>query len=221
VVTIRAGGRLTVEVPDPDPEGPGGQVLEGELPAPKLLELFRFALHDQEFFDFDPVEVKAALRRAKAPTPLQARYQRDGKLGSPADAPTTRLRIRTADRDHEVRWDELGNARYLFPEVKRLQQLAAVDGQLQHLLAVQRAGGPERVEEVVSQMQDLVRPLYQRYPDVPRLTAGDLVSVTPLADGSGARLSFAPPSAAKCVFSVTLIVPHEGPPTLDSFVPPK
>src|SRR5262249_47449508 len=159
----------TLEVPDGGPGGPGGQVLEGDLPAPELLDLLRFALHDQEFFDFDPDEIKAALRRAEAPTPLHARYQADGKLGSPADAPTTRIRIRTADRDHEVRWDELGNALYLFPGVERLEQLAAVDRQLRHLLAVQLAGGPERVEDVVDQMQDLVRPLYQLYPGVPRL----------------------------------------------------
>ncbi len=60
-VTIHADGRVIAEVPDGDPRDKRVNVLEGKLSAQDLQDLVRFALHDQELFDFDPAEVKAAL----------------------------------------------------------------------------------------------------------------------------------------------------------------
>ncbi len=60
--------------------------------------MLRFALDDQDFFHFDAAEVKAVLRDE---------YQSDGSLHDPTDATTTRLCIRTADREHEVTWPRL------------------------------------------------------------------------------------------------------------------
>jgi hypothetical protein len=91
VLTIFANGRGRAEVPEELPslspqdlaqyvrartlaQGPGQanqqpriKVLEGKVPIEELEELLRFALHDQEFFDFDQGAVRSALEK-KPPT---------------------------------------------------------------------------------------------------------------------------------------------------------
>src|SRR5262249_35052820 len=147
----------------------------------ELEELLRFALYEQEFFDFDPRAVRAAIR---------ARYKSDGSVFDPADATTTRFRIQTADRKLEVRWAQLDKAAWDFSKVEPLLRLHALDGGLSHLFYVLRAGGRDQVNAVVEKMNALARSFYRRYPDVPPLTAADLSKVTPSADGLRMTFTF-------------------------------
>jgi hypothetical protein len=188
-------------------------VINGRLSAQKLEALLQFALRDQEFFDFDPAEVQAAIRDE---------YQSDGSVRDSTDATTTRYRIRTADRVHEVSWYRLNKSAWDFPKVKRLAQLHAVDARLGHVFAILMAGDLERLAAVVSKMDELVLPFQERYPGLPRLTEEDLIGVTPLADGSGTRFTFSRyQSVGKSLFAVSIDVPQQGEPKLHWVMPPQ
>jgi hypothetical protein len=234
VLTVHADGRVVAEVPDgllslsaselteyarglanpADPAAPKGQVLEGRLSARELEEVLRFTLHDQEFFQFDPVAVKAAIRE---------KYQSDGNVKDSTDATTTVFHIQTADRRHEVRWSRLTKAAWDFPKVERLLQLFAVDQRLSQVFYVLLAGGPERIEAVVTTMNGLLGRYYSSNPAVPRLTAADLYRVTPSADGSQTEFFFSrnkDKQVRNPLFEASIIVPQQGEPTLRHVMPP-
>jgi RNA polymerase sigma factor (sigma-70 family) len=239
VLTIYADGRVVAEVPDgllsvaatdltrhaqdranaadpaPDPGSQKSKILDGRLSARELEEVLRFALHDQEFFEFDQARVKAAIRD---------QYQSDGDVYDSTDATTTSIRIQTADRSHEVRWSRLVKAAWDFPKVERLHQLYAVDRRLAQVFYVLLAGGPERVEAVVAKMNELVQFYYRHYPDAPQLTAADLCKVTPSADESQVQFIFSRNKDGKVrppLFQVVIEVPQQGgEPTVRQVIPP-
>jgi RNA polymerase sigma factor (sigma-70 family) len=239
VLTIFADGRVIAEVPDgllslaatdltrheqgranaadpaPDPGSQKSRIVDGRLSARELEEVLRFALHDQEFFEFDQAAVKAAIRD---------KYQSDGDVFDSTDATTTGIHIQTADRSHEVRWSRLGKAAWDFPKVERLLQLHAVDRRLSQVFYVLLAGGPERVEAVVVKMNELVQFYYRHYPDAPQLTAADLSKVTPSADGSQVEFIFSRNMDRKVrppLFQVVIVVPQQGgEPTVRQVIPP-
>jgi hypothetical protein len=187
------------------------EVLEGKLPVEQLEGLLQFALHDQEFFDF---ERDAVMKK----------YHLDGMAHDGTDATTTTYRIRTADREHEVKWSRLSKTLWDFPEEKRLQQLYAVEGRLSQLYYILLAGGRERVEAVVPKMNELLRPYYRRFAAAPVLTAADLVAVAPDANGSSTQYTFAR-AKSKAVrdplFEVTINVPEQGEASLCYVIPPR
>jgi RNA polymerase sigma factor (sigma-70 family) len=210
-----AKSRVRPDNPDRDPEPPKIKAFEGRLSARELEELLRFALHDQEFFDFDPDAVKATMRE---------QYQSDGNNSRSSDAVTTCYRVQTADRAHEVRWLGLPKTVWDFPKVERVLQLSAVDQRLQQLFYVLMAGGPERVAAVAEKMDRLAEPHYRLYPGVPRLTATDLSSVTPSPDGTRLRFVFArfkDKTIGNPLFAVAIDVPQHGEPTLAHVIPPQ
>jgi RNA polymerase sigma factor (sigma-70 family) len=234
VLTICADGRAVAELPDgllsaaptdltryaARARAPGSaarktKVLRGRLRAREVEELLQFAVHDQEFFDFDPAAVKAA---------IQEQYRSDGKVSDPTDATTTGFRVRTADRSHEVKWSRLAKSAWDFPRVQRLLQLYALDRRLQQIVYVLVAGGPERVEAVAERMNELARPYYCRYPAVPWLTAADLFRVTPSEDGSRMRFTFCrnrDGTLRTPRFEVGIDVPQRGEPALAYVILPQ
>src|SRR5262249_11221802 len=114
------------------------------------------------------------------------------------------------DRDHEVQWDQLGNALFLFPEVERLEQLTAVERRLRHLGHVLWAGGPERVEAVLARANALLQTFYQRHPGLPLLTVDELHGLARLPDG-GTRFSFLRPGrGGRKLFGATVDVHDAG-----------
>jgi RNA polymerase sigma factor (sigma-70 family) len=190
-------------------------VLAGKLGARELEELLRFALHDQEFFDFDPATVRAA---------IWDKYQSGGSGTDPNDATTTSFLVQTADRSHEVKWPGLTKAVGDFPQVERLLQLWAINRRLSREFHVLQAGGRERVEAVVAKMNELDLPAYRFYQDVPRLTAADLSQVTSSTDGSRQEFTFVrlkDKSFFKPQFGVSINVPADGDPTVRYIIPPQ
>jgi RNA polymerase sigma factor (sigma-70 family) len=214
-LTRYAKDRVIEEDPDEEPERPPRKTLEGRLSAQELAELLRFAIHEQDFFDFDPVAVKAAIRD---------KYQFDANIPDATDATTTGFRIQTADRNHEVRWSRLGRAAWEFPEVEPLLQLYALDTRLSQVFYILLAGGPEQVAAAAEKMNELVLPYYHLYPNVPRLTAADLLAVTPSADGSRMRFAFSrnkDKQVRNPLFEAAIDVPQQGEPTLVYVIPPQ
>src|SRR5262249_35022897 len=167
--------------PDQDATLRTTKVLQGRLTPSELEELLRFALHDQDFFDFDATAVKAGIRD---------QYQSNENVSDPTDDATTCYQIQTADWTHEVNWHRLPKAAWDFPKVERLLQLYAVDLRLQQLFYVLLAGGPERVEAVLAKANELALPFYRLYPHLPQLTAADLLQVIPSADGLWEQFTF-------------------------------
>src|SRR5262249_51806873 len=182
-LTQHAQGRANAGDFAPNPGSQISKILDGRLSACELEELLRFALHDQEFFEFDQAAVKAAIRD---------KYQSDGNVSDSNDATTTGIHIPPADRRHDVRWPRSLKAAWDFPKVERLHQLYAVDRRLSQVFYVLLAGGPERVEAVVAKMNELIEYYYRHYPDAPVLTAADPFKVTPSADGSQLQYNFSP-----------------------------
>jgi RNA polymerase sigma factor (sigma-70 family) len=214
-LTTQARGRSAAAGPGQPAEPQKNKVLRGRLSVRQLEELLRFALDEQEFFDFDPDAVKAALRD---------KYQFDGDVLDGTDATTTEFRVRTAERSHEVRWPRLAKTAWDFPGVERLLQLYALDVRLQQVFYVLLAGGQQRVEAVAEKMNELAGPCYRLYPDAPRLTAADLLDVTPFADGSGMRFTFSrnrDKTVRNPLFEVSINVPQRGEPRLFYVIPPQ
>jgi RNA polymerase sigma factor (sigma-70 family) len=213
-LTQYAKSQMVADDPDGDPDPPNTKRLEGRLSTQELEELLRFALHDEEFFDFDAGAVRAAIRD---------QYQADGSATDSTDATTTSFRIQTADRNHEVSWSRLDKAAWDFPKVERLLQLHAVDRRLSQVFYVVLAGGPEPVQAAAAKMNELVRPYYDLYPDAPRLTAADLFRVSPSADGAGMEFTFSrnrDKAVRHPLFEVSIAVPPQGEPTLRYVMPP-
>jgi hypothetical protein len=92
-LTRHAKGRAIAADADGHTERQKTKVLNGRLSVGDLEELLRFALHDQEFFDFDAVDIEAA---------IWEEYQSDGNVSDANDATTTSFRVQTADSSHEV-----------------------------------------------------------------------------------------------------------------------
>src|SRR5262249_34485005 len=107
-LTKHVKNRVIAEDPDVEPEPLTTKVLEGKLSAKELQELLRFALHEQECFDFDEAAVTAAIRD---------RYKSDGSVRDSTDSTTTAFRVQTAEKSHEVSWTRLTKAAWDFPEV--------------------------------------------------------------------------------------------------------
>jgi hypothetical protein len=190
------------------------KVVEGRISTDELQELLRFALREQEFFDFDSGEVRAA---------IGDQYPCDGNVFDSNDATTTSFRIQTADGNHEVTWAQLDKAVFDFPEVERLLQLHALDQRLSQVFYVVLAGGQERVNEVVAKVNELAAPYYRRNPDVPPLTAADLFKITSSPDGSQTRFTFSRKKdklLRHSLFEVSIDIPQEGEPTIGYIIPP-
>jgi hypothetical protein len=235
VLTIHANGRVVAEVPDglfslapteltrrakgrileEEPRPLKSKVLEGRLSHLEIMDLLRFAVHEEEFFDFDPAVVKAALGN---------KYHADGIVSDPTDDTTTKFHVQTADRKHQVTWSRLGKTVWENPRVERLLQLYALDQRLQHEFCVLLAGGRDRVAAITAKMNDLAEPYYRRYPGVARLTAADLVGVTPSADGWWMQYAFCRNQERTIRgprFGVTIDVPQFGEPTLSCAILPE
>ena len=220
--TIYAGGRMTIEVPkgllslspnaltkyakeraeDEDPKAEQTEVFEKHLSPAELNDLMRFALHEQEFFEFRPDEVKTSLRQ---------RYHSDGSVYDPGDATHTHLFLRTAAQEHAVEWTRLTLSALRFKEVSSLAKLHALDMRLRHLFAVERAGGKDRVAALVQRTNELAEGFYKRHPHVPRLTAQDLAGVKTLDGGAGTRFTFGrEKSVARVFFAISVEAPPDG-----------
>jgi RNA polymerase sigma factor (sigma-70 family) len=214
------------------------KVLEGKLSTQDLQELLRFAIQDQAFFDFDAATVKAAISNNYA----------SGDVADLTDGTTTCFRVQTRDRGHEVKWPGLakaalrlgcamgeapqplvkspGPAKALLhiPEVEHLRQLYALNRRLSQVFQVLRAGGQERVEAVVSQMNELALPHYQLYAGAPRLTAADLTGVAASPDGSGMDFTFVrvkDKTFFRPLFGISIHVPQHAEPRIRYVIPPQ
>lgn len=155
---IRADGTAIVG----DPYGLGKRV-ETKLTPAELQALLRYALHDQQFFEFDAEKVKAVVQEIQ---------KKQGVAVAIGGASTTVIKIRTAAKEHEARCYALGTVAGQYKEVKALGQLAAVEKRLQRALYEATGGGAAEL----TKLRDLANGrLKKEYPDAAPLTADDLM----------------------------------------------
>ena len=137
--------------------------LETKISADELQDLLRFAIDDHKFFEFD---------RAMAAHEVSEESKKTGFSFSASDGIETVIRIRTAEREHEARFYSLSTHARAYPDAKRVADLAAVDERLTHLLYIVKAGGRDRVAEVLKAANDY---LETTYPAVPALIEDDFL----------------------------------------------
>jgi hypothetical protein len=126
ILTIRADGRVTVI----DPWGRTADK-EAVLSPAEIQELLRFAITEQDFFAFDPLSVRQA---------IEAEFKKAGGGVTINDVPDTVVHIRTANQEHEARYNALGQWVQWYPNIKPLVQLRAIELRLTKLVDDLRDG---------------------------------------------------------------------------------
>jgi hypothetical protein len=130
-LTLRADGTVTVA-----PRFGNGRAVEGRITEGQLQDLLRFALDDNEFFAFDPVQVARQLAASGA---ARARSSPPGEaVAVPAgppymDAGTSTILIAADGRRHEVSYHGLFAAAREHPDSKPLARLRAIELRLLEL----------------------------------------------------------------------------------------
>lgn len=141
---------------------------EVRLGRSELLELLSEIIDHDRFFEIDGSSLASAV----------------GSLSD--DATTTEIRVRADGRDHIVTLEALPDAATIKPHIEPLQRLATVYNRLMHWIHVVVGGGDDGIIDALDHANNT---LEQQYPNAAPLTAGDLISSTPMPDGT-LRLSF-------------------------------
>ena len=143
VLTIRADGGVTVS----DSLGRTKDI-ETSISAEEVQELLRFSLEEQSFLDFNTGDTLQAIAAQNA---LCGRFMRV------EDGATTVIHIRTADLDHEGRFNSLGVFAETYPGVKPLLQLWTIEKKLNLFMEEVKAGGKDSVETAAEQATSFVK----------------------------------------------------------------
>lgn len=143
VLTIRADGSVTVS----DSLGRTKDV-ETSISAEEVQELLRFSLKEQNFLDFNSGDTLQAIAAQNALC---------GRFMKVEDGATTVIHIRTADLDHEGRFNSLGVFAETYPGVKPLRQLWTIEKKLNRFMEEVKAGGKDSVETAAEQATSFVK----------------------------------------------------------------
>jgi hypothetical protein len=143
VLTIRADGSVTIS----DALGRTKDI-ETSISGEEVQELLRFSLKEQSFLDFNTGD---ALQAIAAQNALCGRFIRV------AEGATTVIHIRTADMDHEGRFNSLGVFAEIYPGVKPLHQLWSIEKKLSRFMEEVKAGGKDSVATAAEQATSFVK----------------------------------------------------------------
>lgn len=160
----------------------GSGVLQGRLTQPEVQNLLRYLIEEQGFFNLNATDIRRAIDTVESKTGIRVDI---------SDAAERTVRIRTADKDHEVRFyaSSFYATRYpptLYPELKSLGQLRAVETKLSQIVETLKAGGDKVVLDILAEGNAY---LARGYPQVAPFTVRDFLK-TISADGQSKRLSF-------------------------------
>ena len=137
--------------------------IEAKISADALQELLRFAIDEHHFLDFDNLAASQQLR---------AEEDKSGLRHTIIDASTTVIRIRTSERDHTGEFYALRDYLEVYPSVKLLQDLYAVEERLLKLSYEIEAGGEEGIAAALKLANEFLR---KTYPTVPLLVPADFL----------------------------------------------
>jgi len=143
VLTIRADGSVTIS----DALGRTKDI-ETSISGEEVQELLRFFLKEQNFLDFNTGDTLQAIASENA---------RCGRFIRVEEGATTVIHIRTADLDHEGRFNSLGIFAETYPGVKPLGQLWTIERRLNDLVEELKAGGKDAVATAAEQATAFVK----------------------------------------------------------------
>jgi len=143
VLTIRADGSVTVS----DSLGRTKDI-DTSISAEDVQDLLRFSLKEQSFLDFNSGDTLQAIAAQNALC---------GRFMKVEEGATTVIHIRTADLDHEGRFNSLGVFAETYPGVKPLHELWAIEKKLNRFMEEVKAGGKDSVETAAEQATSFVK----------------------------------------------------------------
>jgi hypothetical protein len=136
-LTIRANGTMTVT----DRSGRLADI-DSALSRDQVQELLRFIVNDQQFFSINIADIRAAIAEEN---------RRTGTGIGVADAPDTIVRIRTADKESELRFNALSVFANRYPAIQALAQFRAVETRLRFLFEESRIGGRQALAAALAE----------------------------------------------------------------------
>lgn len=145
-----------------------GKDVSGKISEKELQELLKFAIEDNKFFEYDDKKVAAKMKKAGKP-PFAI-----------ADAATTVVEIRLADKSNKASQYALGFAVNQYKQVDELQQLNAISKRLRGVMNVARLGGNDKLEQMLKMANAQLKKMF---PKAAPFTAGDLQNVNLRPDG--------------------------------------
>src|SRR6187401_446477 len=143
VLTIQADGNATVV----DPMG-AFPTRKYKLSDAEVQELMRELVSEQNFFKIDRAEISRAMDEEERKT---------GVSMTVFDAATTVIRIKTADREQELRFNDLGGWANRYPTIQPLQQLSNVEKRLERLMEEFRPGVREVIATALIAVNDAMK----------------------------------------------------------------
>lgn len=143
VLTIRADGSVTVS----DSLGRTKDI-DTSISSEDVQDLLRFSLKEQSFLDFNSGDTLQAIAAQNALC---------GRFMKVEEGATTVIHIRTADLDHEGRFNSLGVFAETYPGVKPLHELWAIEKKLNRFMEEVKAGGKDSVETAAEQATSFVK----------------------------------------------------------------
>ena len=156
VLTIQADGNATVV--DPMGERPTRKYT---LSSAEVQDLLRDIVYEQNSFRIDRAEVSRAMEEEDRKT---------GTSMSIIDAATTVIRVKTADREQELRFNALGTWANRYPTIQPLQQLFNVEKRLERLIAEFSPGVRETIAIALNAVNDAMK---REHPGQQPLTLND------------------------------------------------
>jgi hypothetical protein len=131
-----------------------------------LQALLRYVFADQQFFDFDVEKVRAAII---------------AKEGSVTEATSTIIRVKTADRDKEIKFPLLEFYARQYPQLKALQQLHQIEIKLNLLRTETLVGGKKELARGIKLANQELKKQFPK--DAPILTEKDITGAGLSPDG--------------------------------------
>lgn len=171
-LTVTAGGTVTASDPFTNASA------TFQLPQEELQGLMHLIVAQKKFLDISEEKI------AKA---IQEEQKQKGVIGPMiADAATTVIKIKTADKEHEVKAYALSMQANQYKKIEAIQNLVAIEKALNNLLSTAWAGGPKAVESMLTVANAEIK---KTFPELKPLAADDLRFARPNGQG-GVMVTF-------------------------------
>jgi hypothetical protein len=145
--------------------------IESILSREQVQELMRFIVNDQKFFTINSADIRAA---------IDAENRRTRTGMAVADAADTFVRVKTADKESDLRFNAVSVFARWYPTIQELKQFSAVETRLRFLFEESRAGGRQAVEAALAEANTYLK---QQNPTLAALAVENYLRTLESPDG--------------------------------------
>lgn len=156
-LTVTVGGVVTANDPLTD------TTASFQLPQKELQGLMHLIVVQKRFLDISEETIAKDM--------LDEQKRRGLIIGPMADPVTTVIKVRTADKEHEVKVSALDTHADIYEKIESLQNLVAIEKTLIQLLSTALAGGPTAIDASLKVANDAIK---ETFPALKSLVADDL-----------------------------------------------